>query len=310
MNSRTKGLMAAAMVFVLLVVAVGVWSFGTRADVVVGGKDFTEQLILTEMVATLIEENTDLTVGRKAYLGGTMICFNGLRGGALDMYAEYTGTALTSMLGEDAMNDPDKVYERVKTSFDEKYDLLWMPTLGFNNTYTLTMNRKRAEELGIKTYSDLAAHVNSGADPVLKSGFTAEFIDRPDGLKGLTAAYDFQFNKKPMQLDPGLMYKACADGEIDVICAFATDGRIAAFDLLTLQDDKKFFPPYQAAIVVRQDTLEKYPQLRKVLESLSGRIDDRTMQELNYKVDRKENPMRARQVAREFLLEQGLIKSN
>ncbi|MDY7011798.1 MAG: glycine betaine ABC transporter substrate-binding protein [Planctomycetota bacterium] len=142
------------------------------------------------------------------------------------------------------------------------------------------------------------------------AGFTAEFIERPDGYRGLMEAYDFQFAADPMQMDPGLMYKACADGAVDVICAFATDGRIAAYDLFTLEDDKKYFPPYYAAPVVRSETLARYPKLEEILNRLTGKLDDATMRELNLQVDREKNPRKATAVAREFLVSSGLIPTD
>ena len=144
----------------------------------------------------------------------------------------------------------------------------------------------------------------------LRAGFTAEFLQRPDGYEGLTGAYDFEFASKPVQMDPGLMYKACADGAVDVICAFATDGRIAAYDLLPLEDDKSYFPPYYAAPLVRGDTLAEYPQLRDILSRLGGRIDNATMRELNYQVDREDNPQKPDTVARQFLESSGLLSAD
>lgn len=158
-----------------------------------------------------------------------------------------------------------------------------------------------------------AAVVNlagGGRDRLLTAGFTAEFLERPDGYKGLTAAYDFRFAAEPRQMDPGLMYKACADGAVDVICAFATDGRIAAYDLVTLQDDKQFFPPYQAAPLIRAKTLAKHPQLKTILNRLAGKLDDAMMQRLNLQVDRDKNPRKPSAVARDFLVEAGLIAAD
>jgi glycine betaine/choline ABC-type transport system substrate-binding protein len=312
--SKTKKPTAIPRLLVLLAVILVVVAFKVAglfrpADITIGGKDFTEQSVLCEMMAILIEENTDLRVDRRPFLGGTMVCFNGLRGGELDAYAEYTGTGLVNILGRDAMSDPNETLSVVRQAFTEEYNLTWLEPFGFNNTYTLTMRREQAEELGIRTFSDLARHITSGNEPQLTAGFTFEFLDRPDGYRGLCEAYGFEFIDEPRGFDPGLMYKACADGELDVICAFATDGRIAAFDLVTLEDDRQFFPPYYAAPLIRNETLEAHPELRDLLNQLGGLIDDETMQQLNYQVDRKDNPRRARDVAREFLIEQGLIPS-
>ena len=316
-GNREESIVAASSKRVLVVVLVAAlliaagalvaWRLADRPDVYVGGKDFTEQLLLGEIMAILVEEHTSLSVGQRPYLGGTMVCFNGLRRGDLDVYAEYTGTGLVNILDEPAVGDPNEAYRTVRDQFAAKYDLVWLKPLGFNNTYTLALRRKQAEPLGLRTFSDLAGHLRSGKAPQLTAGFTAEFLDRPDGYKGLAKAHDLSFPAEPRQLDPGLMYKACAEGSVDVICAFATDGRIAAFDLVTLEDDKGFFPPYQAAPLVRGETLRKHPQLEAILNRLAGRIDDETMRSLNYQVDRKDNPRRARDVAREFLRKARLI---
>jgi glycine betaine/choline ABC-type transport system substrate-binding protein len=307
MNSRNVILIVIAVVLVAGG-AVTAWLALGRADVHVGSKDFTEQMILMEMIAQLIEGHTDLQVERHGWLGGTMVCFNALRGGDLDCYAEYTGTALVTILKEGVIEDPDEAYQAVKSRFDEEYGLVWLQPFGFNNTYTLTMRAEQAKALGIRTFSELSEHLRAGSDPELTAGFTAEFLDRADGYKGLVRAYDMQFASDPVQLDPGKMYQACHDGDVDVICGFATDGRIAAMGLKTLRDDKKFFPPYYAAPVIRKQTLRKYPQLRDVLNRLGGKIDDQTMQQLNYQVDRKDNARRAADVARDFLRREGLLR--
>jgi osmoprotectant transport system substrate-binding protein len=271
--------------------------------VVVGGKNFTEQEVLGEMMAILIEEHTDLDVKRQLNLGGTMICFNALRSGDLDVYADYTGTGLVEILDREVISDPDEAYRVVSEAFRKKYDLVWLEPFGFNNTYTITMRRKHAEELGLETISGLAEYLRGGGE--LEAGFDPEFMGRPDGYPGLKEAYDFRFPSKPKQMHTGLMYRAAADGEVDVICGFATDGRIAAYDLKILTDDKGFFPPYDAAPVVRASTLEEFPQLRDVLNKLGGRISPQEMQNLNYQVD--EQGRGARKVAREFLIRKGLV---
>jgi len=306
MTKQSKTLLVvAAVVLVVVVVGIAVWQALTAGEIVIGGKDFTEQSILAHMMAILIEENTDLTTETKTYLGGTMVCWNGLKAGQLDCYAEYTGTGLVTILKEPVIADPDEAYDKVKQACRGKFDLLWLKPFGFNNTYTLTMRGQQAEELGIKRFSDLAEYVRSGREPHLQAAFTAEFMQRPDGYKGLIEAYNLEFQDDPKQMDPGLMYKNCADGAVDVICGFATDGRIAAFGLKTLKDDQGFFPPYYAAPVIRMDTLEKHPELEALLNKLGGRIDDKTMQRLNYEVDGKKR--KAEDVAREFLQEEGLI---
>ena len=270
-------------------------------SITVGSKHFTEQEILGEIMATLIEENTDIKVVRRLNLGGTMVCFNALRTGDIDLYAEYTGTGLVNILDRQAMDRPEDVYQTVKDAFLEQFDLIWLEPFGFNNTYTLTMRKDHAASLGIKTISDLVSHKNR-----LIPGFDAEFLERPDGYRGLAERYGFEFSERPRQMDPGLMYKALAEGAVDIIDGFATDGRIQAYELFVLADNKGFFPPYYAAPLIRKDTIENYPQLRELLNTLSGIITDETMQHLNYLVDKQER--RPVQVAREFLQSKGLLK--
>jgi osmoprotectant transport system substrate-binding protein len=274
---------------------------GSADTVVVGSKHFTEQEVLGEMLSILIEQRAGLTAVKKLNLGGTMVCFNALRAGDVDVYVEYTGTGLVNILDKEAIRDPDKAYETVKEDFKKKYGLVWLRPLGFNNTYTLTMRKEQAKALGIKTISDLEKYRDR-----LQPGFDAEFMERPDGYPGLTRHYGFQFKKKPKQMDPGLMYKALQEGAVDVIDGFATDGRIPAYGLVTLKDDRGFFPPYYAAPLARSETLSKYPRLREALNLLGGRISDEAMQKLNFEVDEKER--RPADVAREFLKSEGLIK--
>ncbi len=274
-----------------------------RADLTVGGKPFTEQDVLGEMMAILIEEHTDLTVRRRLGLGGTLVCFGALQGGDLDFYAEYTGTGLVNILEREVIHDSQEAYDAVQEAFQREYGLVWLKPFGFSNTYTLTMRREHADELGLETISDLADYIRDGGE--LRAGFDAEFMERPDGYKGVKEAYGFEFPSEPIQLDPGLMYRSAYDGEVDVICAFATDGRIEAYDLVILEDDKGSFPPYDAAPLVRIPSLEEHPEIEDVLNKLEGQIAEQEMRELNYQVDEERRD--ARTVAREFLLEKGLI---
>ncbi|MFH1731497.1 MAG: glycine betaine ABC transporter substrate-binding protein [Planctomycetota bacterium] len=288
-----------------LLLLAGCTDRSAQPSITVGSKHFTEQEILGEMIAILVEENTDIRVNRKLNLGGTMLCFNGLRSGDLDVYVEYTGTGLVNILEREVVTDPDKAYQIVKDTFAEKYGLTWLGPLGFNNTYTLTMRRAHAEELEVETISDLAAHIRRGGE--VAAAFDAEFFTRPDGYPGLQKHYGFEFPDRPKQMDPGLMYRTIADEGVDVIDGFATDGRIPAYGLVTLEDDKGFFPPYYAAPLVRRDTLKRHPELEALLNKLAGTISDETMQKLNYEVD--ENGRKAADVAREFLVSQGLLQA-
>lgn len=264
----------------------------------IASKDFGEQFILAELMAQLIEGHTDLKVERVLNLGGTMVCHNALVNGDIDLYAEYTGTALMTILKRENIHDAERINTIVQSAYEEKFDCRWLQPFGFDNTYTLALRSGDAERKGWKTFSDL-----KDAAPALRAGFTHEFIGRTDGLPGLKKEYGLEF-KSVQALAPTLMYQALKDGQVDVICAFATDGRIQAYKLATLADDRGFFPPYAAAPVVRSTLLKARPQLEKVLNLLAGKIDDQTMRRLNYQVD--EHQKDPADVASEFLKELGL----
>jgi osmoprotectant transport system permease protein len=273
---------------------------GGKDTITITGKNFTEQEIMVYVMGHLIEEHTDLNVEYESFLGGTAPTFEGVNNGDYDLYIEYTGTALLSILKEEMVSDPDEVYDIVKNRFKEDYNLVWLEPLGFNNTYTVTIRKEDAENWGVKTISDLkprASDLIFGAEP--------EFLERPDGLRGLTDAYRMEF-AATQGMDSGIMYSAIKNGEVDAIDAFSTDGRIPAFNLQVLEDDKNFFPPYYATPVIRGDTLEKYPELEEVLGMLVGRIDNERMQELNARVDLDKESYE--DVAIDFLKEEGLIE--
>lgn len=270
-----------------------------KDSITITGKNFTEQEIMVYIMGHLIEEHTDLKVNYESFLGGTAPAFEGVNTGNYDMYMEYTGTGLLSILKEDMVSDPDEAYEIVKKRFKEDYNLVWLEPFGFNNTYTLTMRKEDAEKYQIKTISDLKKIA-----PDLTLGSEPEFLEREDGYPGLIDTYGIQF-KNTQAMDSGIMYSAIKNGDVDVIDAFSTDGRIPAFDLQVLEDDQNFFPPYYATPVIRAETLEKYPELEEVLSMLVGKIDNEKMQELNAKVDIDKEQYE--DVAIEFLKEEGLI---
>ncbi len=264
----------------------------------IGTKNFTEQIILGEMMAQLIEAHTDFQVVRKFDLGGTIICHQALIRGEIDLYPEYTGTALTAILHHPPISNPDQVYSIVQAAYERKFQCEWLPPFGFDNTYVLAARQSEADTYGWHTISDLRQ-----AAPHLRAGFTAEFRVRPDGYPGLRRAYGFGFGQV-MDLEPSLMYQALANGKVDIISAYSTDGRIAAYHLVTLKDNRHFFPPYYAAPVVRMALLKAHPSIRKVLAPLAGAINDATMRHLNFEVDvLKRSP---REVARKFLESRGL----
>lgn len=274
----------------------------TQKQVTVGSKDFTESIVLGEMVAQLIENNTDIKVVRKLNLGGTKVNFDGLRNGDLNMYVDYDGTAYGVHLGHtEPITDPSKVYDQVKKEFEEKFKLTWSKPLGFNNTYAIAMPRALAEQNGIRTISDLAQHTNQ-----FIFGTTNEFMGRKaDGYYPFIKAYGIKF-KDVKTMQAGLRYKAIQQNDIQVMDAYATDGKLKEFDMILLKDDKQFFPPYNGAVVVRMDTLQKYPNLMDTLNKLAGKLNDETMQALNYRIDVKGESVE--NVARDFLKSQGLAK--
>lgn len=255
--------------------------------IVIGAKSFTEQELLGELVAQLIERRTELPVERRFGLGGTDICHAAIISGELDIYVEYTGTALLNVLQQPVISNPDLAYRVVSTNYRQLFDLEWLPPIGFNNTYAIAVRSSDANSNDWQNISDLAT---GAAADTLTAGFTSEFMERPDGYPGLREAYGFEFGQT-IDLDPGLMYQALDQGQVDVICAFATDGRIEEYQLTVLDDDRGFFPPYDAAPIVRGDLLKQHPILRDVLASLAGTISDDAMRQMNYAVDvQKQEP--------------------
>ncbi|RSK47925.1 ABC transporter permease/substrate-binding protein [Bacillus canaveralius] len=267
--------------------------------IVVGSKNFSESMILANMVADVIEDKTDLQVERKLNLGGTQVVFNAINNGDVDMYVEYTGTGLVSILKKEVSNDPDEVYDIVENEFADRYNIKTLKPLGFNNTYTLAVRQDTADKYGLETFSDLAAVSNE-----LTVGATIEFTNRDDGLAGLAEKYNMQFGDVKA-VDGGLRYTALKSGESDVIDAFSTDGLLKEFNLKVLKDDQSFFPPYYAVPLVKDETLKEYPELEKAINILAGKLTDDKMRELNYKVDSlKQSPEK---VAEEFLKEEVLV---
>ncbi len=245
-----------------------------------GGKNFTEQDLLGEIVATWIERTTDIPVRRKLHLGGTFVCQKALVNGDIDLYVEYTGTALTAILDRPPLHDPDSVFGEVDSAYERRWNLTWSPPLGFDNTFAILVRRSTADSLRLGAISDLGAQEDR-----LVPGFGYEFVQRKDGLPGLSRAYDLHFSHTPKTMELGLIYRALADGKIDVTAGNATDGEIDALDLVRLRDDRGFFPPYQAAPVVRRATLRRHPSLRDALRRLGGRISTADMRRMNREVD-------------------------
>jgi len=246
--------------------------------VVVASKPFGESFLLMEMFAQLLEAR-GFQVTRRPYLGATEIAFQALRSGAIDVYPEYTGTGLLAILGRPPVRDPAEVYAIVSREFQRRFDARWLPPLGFENTYAIAVRRGTADSLGLGTLSDL-----SGVDSGFTAGFTADFIGRPDGLPGLAAAYGLTF-RDVRALLPAVKYQAIGAGEVDIVDGYSTDGMLARYDLTVLRDDRRFFPPYQAAALIRDDLDRRHPGAVAALTELSGRLSDAAMRAYNRRVE-------------------------
>jgi osmoprotectant transport system substrate-binding protein len=275
-------------------------SGGQGAAIRVGSKDFTEQFLLGEMYALLLED-AGFRVERKLNLGGTPVAQQALLNEEIDLYPEYTGTGLLTVLKLPAASDPRQVYETVRDAYQEQFDLVWLEPAPMNNTQALAMTREGAQQFGVTTISDMAAM----AGELVMAG-PPEFQEREDGLPGLKRAYGDFALKEYLSIDPGLRYQALVEGQADVVVAFGTDGEVAAYDLVLLEDDRQLFPPYQVAPVVRQETLDANPQIAEVLNRLSPLLTDAVMQRLNYEVSG--NQREPADVAREFLRGERLIE--
>ncbi len=275
----------------MLLLAIGC---SRQPRIVVGSKNFTEQVILGEILAQQLERRTQFVVQRKFNLGGTLLTHEALVSGALDLYPEYTGTALTAILKEKPSSDADSVFRRVKAAYHDRWRLTWLPPLGFANTFAMTVRGETGRAEQLNTISDAA---RSHRPWRLGAGY--EFLQRPDGLSGLLRAYGLRIQDSPVTMDLGLLYQALEHDQVDMIAANSTDGLLSVLDVRVLTDDQKYFPPYQCAAVVRESTLAAYPDLRAALEELSGQISEPAMRRLNYEVDGKHRSVP--DVASEFL---------
>jgi osmoprotectant transport system permease protein len=302
--SKAKKWIAAAVAIAVLLtgITVGIVKAVHNKDtIVITGKSFTEQEILVDIYKELIENRTNVKVDKQSFISGSAAVFQGLKKGDYDISVEYTGTGLMNYLKENIHStDSEKVYNYVKQRFKEKYNLIWLDPIGFNNTYSLTIRKTDAEKWNIKTISDLAKMA-----PKLTLASEPEFLEREDGYPGLKKAYGIQFGDT-QAMDSGIIYSAAKNHKVDVIDAYTTDGRIPAFHLQVLKDDKHVFPPYNAVPVVRGDVLKKHPELKKVLNLLAGKISDKKMQQLNAEVDIDKKTYE--EVAHQFLINEGLIK--
>lgn len=271
-----------------------------RADrIVVGSKNFTEQAILGELIAQHLESKTGLTVERRFYLAGSYICHQAILAGRIDIYPEYTGTALTAILKETPQGDAKEVYDRVKEEYQRRFNLAVESPLGFDNTFAIVIRGEDARRLGIHTISQAARYA-----PEWRAGFGYEFMERPDGYVGLARTYGLKFAAPPRIMDLGLLYRALKAHQVDLVAGSATDGLIAALDMAVLEDDRHYFPPYEAVPIARNQTLRPHPTVRAALDDLAGKITADDMRRMNYAVDGEHRDVR--EVVREFLKSKGL----
>ena len=268
------------------------------AKIIIGSKNFTEQVILGELLAQHIENHTKLKVDRRFNLGGTFIAHEAVKAGKIAGYVEYTGTSFTTILKEKPISDPESVYKKVKEYYDQKLKLAVMKPLGFENTFAMIIRDEDAKKWQIKSLSEIGKYT-----PQIKAGFGYEFLERADGYPGLSKTYGLKFaNIKQMEL--GLMYQALKEKQVDFIAASSTDGLIPVLNLVILEDDKKYFPPYQAIPIFNQEILQKYPELTDTINQLGGKISTTAIQKMNYQVDNQSQPVE--KVVSEWLKSQQL----
>jgi glycine betaine/choline ABC-type transport system substrate-binding protein len=265
-----------------------------RDLIVVGSKNFTESFILGELIAQQIEQHTKLKVERRFYLAGTYICQQAILSGRIDIYPEYTGTALTAVLKQKASSNRNEVYRQVKLEYETRFGLTLGAPFGFNDTFAMEIRGEDARRLNVKTLSQAAAYA-----PQWHAGFGYEFMERPDGYRGLAETYGLHFAEQPRIMDLGLLARALKDHQIDFAGGNATDGLIPALDLFALADDRHYFPPYEAVPVIRGQLLKEHPEVSHLLSALGNTISDSEMQRMNYEVDGQHRD--TQEVVRDFL---------
>jgi osmoprotectant transport system substrate-binding protein len=303
-ESRHRGISAAGLcrAACLILIAVILTSCAPSHSnrIVVGSKNFTESLMLGELIAQQIEAHTNLKVERRFYLAGTYICQQAILAGRIDVYPEYTGTALTAILKQQVGRDKSDVYQRVKGEYEARFGLTLGPPLGFNDTFAMQIRGEDARRLNLKTLSQAAAFA-----PQWRAGFGYEFMERPDGYSGLAVAYGLHFAAEPRVMDLGLLAPALKNREIDMAAGNATDGLVQALDLFVLEDDRHYFPPYEAVAVLRQQVAQQHPEVAQAIAELGGKISDQEMRQLNYALDGQHRQLA--DVAHEFLIRKGLV---
>jgi osmoprotectant transport system substrate-binding protein len=252
----------------------------TQPHITIGSKFFTEQVILAELLAQHIETRTGIHVERKTNLGGTLLCQKALQSGQLDLYVEYTGTALTAVLNESPSGDSNAFYQRVKQGYSDRFNFEVTEPLGFENTFAMVVRGADAQQFHLRTISDIVPLA-----PHWRAGVGYEFLERPDGYQGFSQRYNLHFATQPSVMDLGLIYRALVDKKVDIVAGNSTDGLIDALHLVALTDDRHYFPPYDAVPIVRRDALAKFPQLRPALADLANKISAEDMRHLNAEVD-------------------------
>jgi glycine betaine/choline ABC-type transport system substrate-binding protein len=289
------------LLFLVLLFLFPVVGCQRHADrIVVGSKNFTEQLILGELFAQVIEARTHLSVERRFYLAGTFICQQAILAGRIDIYPEYTGTALTAVLKQQPGGDKQEVYRRVKQGYEETFGFRVGPPLGFDDTFAMVIRGDDARRLHLQTLSQAAQFTSQW-----RAGFGYEFMERPDGYKGLVASYGLRFAEPPRIMDLGLLTRALKERQVDIIAGNNTDGLIPALDFFVLEDDHRYFPPYEAVAVMRGEMLKNHPEVQAALDTLAGAISDEDMRRLNYAVDGEHRDPTA--VVKKFLEQRRVI---
>jgi glycine betaine/choline ABC-type transport system substrate-binding protein len=267
--------------------------------IVIGCKNFTEQVVLGEILAQHIESRTSLEVERRFNLGGTLIAQQAITSGAIDAYVEYTGTALAAVLNEPLARSREEVFQRVKVGYKSRFGLEVLEPLGFENNFAIVVRGEDARRLNLRTVSDLRPHIREW-----RPGFGYEFMERPDGYAGFTAKYQLHFEIPPRTLELGLLYRALMEKLVDIVAGSSTDGPLGTLDVVVLEDDQHYFPPYEAVPIVRPQAFEMHPGLREALQELAGRFSEDEMRRLNYEVDGEAKDVKV--VVREFLQQEKL----